>query len=890
MLSYFAAYGTSAVVYISLRDWGGQSILTNPTLTAGDVTRSLDGAAFANLGTLPAVTPANGGSVAVTLTAAELTAKCLVVKFVDQTSPKEWEDFIFRVETYGIPASSFHRYLGADTLVALSNPVTAYLGAGTHNATVAAVASATVQGFSGPAQSVMATVVWDDTTTIFSPGAKGSYVNYLFATLPTSAVNATAIWGAATRSLTQIVTAFTLGLATSAQIASAVWATSASSYLDPDFMGGRQNYLDTHITSRAPSSLTPTSIWSAATRTLTEPVTATVSITSPVSAQLIAGTHTGAIIPTVGTVSGNISGRVLGQGNATISGVGVHALSHQGSTLIPDVILQGELLSGNHFSESLWPYDFSSNLSGNTILILSGSGIGQSRVLYGFNSDNYPDITFDLNKPWTISPQPGDRFAILATDAPRTNDLGNVISTVDIGSITSNSFAAGAINDTVFSATPTIGGIGSNAQVAIRKSVLGWAEYTIISRSATAVVIDPGIAASGSLSRATLASGLDLWVGSTISLISNYGASYLATRNIASCEVSGTGNYRFILKFDRPITNIHPIGNGDTVIIGHTQSPLLTLSAEVSSVAYVGALSGYTTSTAPTSAQVASAVWTHAQRTLTQPVTASVAVPTATENASAVWTYASRTLTALVTAVVPTQVTSAENAAAIWAAASRTLTALVTAMVPSQVTATENASAIWNYSTRTLTALVTAIVPTQVTSAENATAVWGAASRTLTALVTAIVPTQVTSAQNANAVWTFNTRTLTESVTATLATSTSAQIASAVWAFPTRTLTEAVTALTSVTGVVSALLVTGVHPGVTIPNVSTVASANLNLSQTIPVSNAANTVGDALNAARAEGFGKWVLSGTTLTIYAPDGTTPVRVFTLDSATNPTSRT
>ena len=37
------------------------------------------------------------------------------------------------------------------------------------------------------------------------------------------------------------------------------------------------------------------------------------------------------------------------------------------------------------------------------------------------------------------------------------------------------------------------------------------------------------------------------------------------------------------------------------------------------------------------------------------------------------------------------------------------------------------------------------------------------------------------------------------------------------------------------------------------------------------------------------GVGKWVLSGTTLTLYASDGTTAVRIFTLDSASTPTQR-
>jgi hypothetical protein len=78
--------------------------------------------------------------------------------------------------------------------------------------------------------------------------------------------------------------------------------------------------------------------------------------------------------------------------------------------------------------------------------------------------------------------------------------------------------------------------------------------------------------------------------------------------------------------------------------------------------------------------------------------------------------------------------------------------------------------------------------------------------------------------------------------------------------------------------------------GVTIPTVTLVTTANLNLSQAVPISNTAQTVGDALNAARAQGFGKWQLVGTTLTLYGPDGTTAVRTFSLDSVAAPTART
>lgn len=66
----------------------------------------------------------------------------------------------------------------------------------------------------------------------------------------------------------------------------------------------------------------------------------------------------------------------------------------------------------------------------------------------------------------------------------------------------------------------------------------------------------------------------------------------------------------------------------------------------------------------------------------------------------------------------------------------------------------------------------------------------------------------------------------------------------------------------------------------------------LDLTQVIPTSNTGQTLGDALNAARAQGFGKWSLNtgNNTLTLYAADGTTVVRTFTLDSSTAPTSRT
>jgi hypothetical protein len=64
---------------------------------------------------------------------------------------------------------------------------------------------------------------------------------------------------------------------------------------------------------------------------------------------------------------------------------------------------------------------------------------------------------------------------------------------------------------------------------------------------------------------------------------------------------------------------------------------------------------------------------------------------------------------------------------------------------------------------------------------------------------------------------------------------------------------------------------------------------NINMAQPVPTSNTAQTVGDALNAARAQGFGKWTINGNTLSLYAPDGSTIIKSFTLDSAKFPSQR-
>ncbi len=87
------------VLYVALTSQASRPQLqANPTLAAGDVTVSIDGGAFANLATLPAVTPASGKSVKVQLSAAETNGDNIVLLFSD-VAGAEWDDLLIDIQT-----------------------------------------------------------------------------------------------------------------------------------------------------------------------------------------------------------------------------------------------------------------------------------------------------------------------------------------------------------------------------------------------------------------------------------------------------------------------------------------------------------------------------------------------------------------------------------------------------------------------------------------------------------------------------------------------------------------------------------------------------------------------------------------------------------------------
>lgn len=91
--------GVEYITYVSLVSQADAKLLqSNPTLAAGDVKISKDGGAFANLNTLPTVTPASGKGVKVTLSATEMTADNVLVIFSDAAGA-EWCDLSLNIQT-----------------------------------------------------------------------------------------------------------------------------------------------------------------------------------------------------------------------------------------------------------------------------------------------------------------------------------------------------------------------------------------------------------------------------------------------------------------------------------------------------------------------------------------------------------------------------------------------------------------------------------------------------------------------------------------------------------------------------------------------------------------------------------------------------------------------
>ena len=85
---------------IALEDWlNPGSFKSNPTIAAGDFKVTTDAGGLGNLATLPTVSPAASVCVLLELSAGEMNGDVITIVGIDQTSPKEWADFVLCIVT-----------------------------------------------------------------------------------------------------------------------------------------------------------------------------------------------------------------------------------------------------------------------------------------------------------------------------------------------------------------------------------------------------------------------------------------------------------------------------------------------------------------------------------------------------------------------------------------------------------------------------------------------------------------------------------------------------------------------------------------------------------------------------------------------------------------------
>ena len=90
--------GIEYVFYVGLgNSLNPDDFLVDPTIEAGDFQVSIDDSAFANLNTLPVVTPTGSVMVKVTLSAAEMAGDKVNVVAID-VADDEWQDIIVSID------------------------------------------------------------------------------------------------------------------------------------------------------------------------------------------------------------------------------------------------------------------------------------------------------------------------------------------------------------------------------------------------------------------------------------------------------------------------------------------------------------------------------------------------------------------------------------------------------------------------------------------------------------------------------------------------------------------------------------------------------------------------------------------------------------------------
>lgn len=151
----------------------------NPTIAAGDITRSLDGGAFGNLTTLPDVEPDGGATVRVQLSAAEMTADNITVRFRDAVGA-QWCDQVVVIQTTAVQIDDLA--VPGDEMAVTGGGLTAIAAAVWDRLTTALTTAGSIgkwllDNAGGGSPALVAAAVWDRlTSALTTAGSVGAYL------------------------------------------------------------------------------------------------------------------------------------------------------------------------------------------------------------------------------------------------------------------------------------------------------------------------------------------------------------------------------------------------------------------------------------------------------------------------------------------------------------------------------------------------------------------------------------------------------------------------------------------------------------------------------------------------------------------------------------------
>ncbi len=555
---------------------------------------------------------------------------------------------------------------------------------------------------------------------------------------------------------------------------------------------------------------------------------------------------------------------------------------------------------------------------GCTIKITSGTGAKQARVITA-----YVDATkvTTVDRAWTTNPDATSVYSILYTDLPALATGLKISGVVLVDTLTTYTGNTVQTGDSFARIGSTGSGLTSLAPSATALSNVQWTN-TLATNLGTLASHDPGATIGTSTLTQTQVSGGAYALNSS-SFAFNAGLDFTTTQKAATLA-------RVTLVDTITTYTGNTVQTGDSFArIGATGSGLTTLAPAISALhsdiwtgtlaTNIGILAGHdpgstlasqtnitagtiTTVTnltnAPTSGDFTSAMKT----------SLNAATPASITNVDNVWTVTTRKLTAngldnITAWTVDITGTVSGNAPAATALSTAQWTnTLATNLGTTNSTVATNLNATITSRMATYvqpTGFLAATFPATVASTTNITAASG-----ITIGTNGITAAGIDSGALTAAVWDELIAGHTASGTfggalnaagssgdpwsttlpGAYAVGTAGYI---VGTFIDDTITSRMQTYTQPTGFLASTFPVLVA---STTNITAATGIQISMTQPVPTSNAAETVGDALNAARAQGFGKWTIVGTTLTLYADDATTPVRVFTLDSATAPTSRT